>query len=264
MASEKLYRNTLPDLTFANLLLIALRQDGCRITSFWHFMVFEAPLENEHGSFTLPYFLASLAKKICTWEHFRRQRIKDYEVNLWTPFVVCISDVTKWKEEKLFPKVLELERIILIQRMEAKNQPNKQHNKRPDAGRPTVKEMYWAEELIPKSVHLRNFEKEIPKPQCWRPYIAKSQEWKAETNKLTFQTWSVSGPAKRVSSEWGAPEKRERLKKSCHSFWGESSNHHHPKWVTSKSLLSDTTRAKTSSTGAVEKPTMPFEMPVTG
>ena len=40
-----------------------------------------------------------------------------------------ISDVTKWKEEELFPKVLELERIILIQRMGAKNRPNKQHNK---------------------------------------------------------------------------------------------------------------------------------------
>ena len=90
-----------------------------------------------------------------------------------------VSDVTKWKEEKLFPKLLELERIILIQGMGAKNQPNKQHNKRPDAGRPTVKEMYWAEEVILKSVQSRNFEKEIlalPKPQCWRPYIAKSQQ----------------------------------------------------------------------------------------
>ena len=46
-----------------------------------------------------------------------------------------ISDVTKWKAEKLFPKVLELERVIWIQRMGAKNQPNKQHNKWPDAGR---------------------------------------------------------------------------------------------------------------------------------
>ena len=83
------------------------------------------------------------------------------------------------KKRNSSPKVLELERIILIQRLGAKNQPNKQHNKRPDAGRPTVKEMYWAEELIPKSVQSRNFEKEIlvlPKPQCWRPYIAKSQQ----------------------------------------------------------------------------------------
>ena len=45
--------------------------------------------------------------------------------------------------------------------MGEKNQTNKQYNKRPDAGRPKVEEMYLAEEVILKSVQSRNFEKEV-------------------------------------------------------------------------------------------------------
>ena len=52
-------------------------------------------------------------------------------------------------------------RIIMMQRMGEKNQTNKQYNKRPDAGRPKVEEMYLAEEVILKSVQSRNFEKEV-------------------------------------------------------------------------------------------------------
>lgn len=75
-----------------------------------------------------------------------------------------ISDVTKWKAEKLFPKVLELERVIWIQRMGAKNQPNKQHNKWPDAGRPTVKEMYWQKKLSSSQ-----YSREISRKRSWFP-----------------------------------------------------------------------------------------------
>ena len=132
--------------------------------------------------------------------------------------------------------------------MGEKNQTNKQYNKRPDAGRPKVEEMYLAEEVILRSVQTRNFEEilVLPKAQPWRPYIPESQQrpcqkWKVETDKLTFQTWFLTGP-KRVSQSGGPTQE------SCHSFWGESSNHHHPKWVTSQSFLSDNTRAKTSST----------------
>ena len=88
--------------------------------------------------------------------------------------LIAKHEVTKWKEEKLFPKVLELERfnhssafdrlkrsIVSIQRMIEKIRPYKQYNKRPVAGPPTVEEMHLAEEVILKSVQLRYFEKEI-------------------------------------------------------------------------------------------------------
>ena len=79
--------------------------------------------------------------------------------------LIANYEATKWKEEKLFPKVLELERFnhssaldrlkrstVLIQRMIEKNRPKKQYNKRPVAGPPKVEEMYSAEEVILKSV----------------------------------------------------------------------------------------------------------------
>ena len=88
--------------------------------------------------------------------------------------LIANHEATKWKEEKFVPKVLELERfnhysaldrlkrsIVSIQRMIEQIRPNKQYNKRPVAGPPTVEEMHLAEEVIFKSGQLRYFEKEI-------------------------------------------------------------------------------------------------------
>lgn len=171
-----------------------------------------------------------------------------------------ISDVTKWKAEKLFPKVLELERVIWIQRMGAKNQPNKQHNKWPDAGRPTVKEMYWQKKLSSSQ-----YSREISRKRSWFPRSLSagdhmlqnhsSARFRNEKLKETSSLFRLDPFLDRQKGFLRVGGRRGgggATQESCHSFWGESSNHHHPKWVTSKSLLSDTTRAKISSTRAVE------------